>query len=160
MDDPQVVETLTLDSDGNGSFTDPDAGSFDWSSQFYQLVCDDESSAIFGYVVEPIDGDVGYPGTEENNAPVENLLVPLDPGTANSALTANSFWYPDGSHFGLSYYSVFFDDSTDEYDHAWLNPGWESGDSISFGYGDTLWLNDFPVSGDSSSLVTLIGFMP
>jgi hypothetical protein len=57
---------------------------------------------------------------------------------------------------------VFFDDSTDNDDHGWLGGSWDySGDSISFGYGDTLWLSGFPVSyGFLPSTVAIVGFQP
>jgi subtilase family serine protease len=168
ISDPQIIGTITFDSDGNAPpFPDLNAGSFDWSSQFYQLVSGNQSSLVFGYVVEPIVGRVDYGWTSENNAPVQNWLIPLDPGTVNTVLTANSFWKPDGSLYLLTQtYQVFFDDSTDNYDHPWLNnPGWDSGDSITFGCGETLWLNDFPVSqipyvGGTSCMVTIVGFCP
>ncbi len=95
VSDPQVIGTLEINSAGTGYFEDDSAGSFDWSSQFYQLVNGDESSAIFGYtlvnIIEPDDNN-------STGAAIQNPLIPLSPGTVNSDLI--SFWHiSDGTVF-------------------------------------------------------------
>jgi outer membrane protein assembly factor BamB len=181
--DPQIIGTITLDSSGNGSFEDDGAGTFDWSSQFYQLVSGDVHSTIFGYALEDIID------TPSSYAAIQNPLVSPDP-TLGAVLTPlNSFWNSsDGSHYIITESSPgFFDDSialTSNWDDEWVDGigwayplwrdgiygefiGWNSINSLPYGCNsDTYYFYGFPCDFDyygnpeNYIIITFIGSIP
>jgi hypothetical protein len=145
---PQLIGIIKLGSDGTGTFSDPKAGWYFSDEQFYQLVSGNEASQIFGYSVHYIEYDdyeyMGLPG-----GAVQNDLIPPSPDV-NSVLSGGRlhsvFWHgSDGSRY-TDLGPFFFDDSTDPYDHEWVesSQSWDLyGYSVNFGYGDTLWFYGF-----------------
>jgi len=174
-DDAQAIGTITFDSDGNAPpYIDYGAGTFDWSSQFYQLRSGDVSSAIFGYALEDIiDTYADNPWNPDSPihqiyAPIQNPLYPLAPGTIGWVIPGDRtrtggyvFWNSsDGSFYDITE-GGFMDDSTaltspwdDEWiDGEWMYPyvvndmleGWISVDSLPYGYdSDTYYFYGFP----------------
>jgi hypothetical protein len=182
----QIIGTITLDSSGNGSCQDTNAGTFDWSSQFYQLVSGDVSSAFFGYALEDIidtyADDPYNPDspTHQIYVPIQNPLVPPT-ATVGAVLTLNSFWYSsDGSSFDITE-EGYFDDSTFQWDYAWsslyeewmypyvvnnMGEGWISVNSLPYGYdSDTYYFSGFPCGWDGGYpenyiIITFVGTTP
>ena len=175
----QIIGTITLDSSGNGSCQDTNAGTFDWSSQFYQLVSGDVSSAFFGYALEDII-DTSPTPPYYIYAAIQNPLVPPT-STVGSVLTLNSFWNSsDGSSYSILTENGFFDDSTFQWDYeyisgiGWVYPyvvndiseGWISVNSLPYGYdSDTYYFASFPCDWDDGSpenyvIITFVGTIP
>jgi hypothetical protein len=182
----QIIGTITLDSSGNGSYPDTNAGTFDWSSQFYQLVSGDVSSAFFGYALEDII-DTSPTPPYYTYAAIQNPLVPPTPTVGAvipdiDSLDGHVFWNSsDGTPFSVSGGYVFFDDSTFEFDYEWVDgigwaypyivndifEGWISVNSLPYGYdSDTYYFASFPCDWDSYGypenyvIITFIGTIP
>jgi hypothetical protein len=149
-------DTIQLDSNGNGSFTDYNAA-IDGPYQFYQLAGNQGvTSQVFGYTNVTVNGNNGG-GFE-----FQNPLIPLAPGTINSVL--NTFWDDSGNpYIPPSDGSINLWPYGDPYDHIggwnwWRNQWtWDCGDTITCGPNDLIWLSSsFP----SGYLITFIGYLP